>query len=205
MKILNKLKERWQSIDYPFLIHSTGELCFSEIAEQEFLDMSDIKKGDVVALIGDFDPKSILTLLLLIDKNIILVPLTKETQSQHEYFFKSALVDIVIEGNSVKRIEHEVKHEFVEKLRSKELEASEGQEISDKPKSDVHRTSMTSLDYSNSSENDSHKGSSSKSSSDLNSSVEVKGLLADFYFLLEFFDFSFYVNLFLNSSTFYAK
>tara|TARA_B100000795_G_C22791872_1_gene437370 strand:+ start:443 stop:1738 length:1296 start_codon:yes stop_codon:yes gene_type:complete len=120
MKILNKLKERWQGIDYPFLIHSTGELRFSEIAEQEFLDMSDIKKGDVVALVGDFDPKSILTLLLLIDKNIILVPLTKETQSQHEYFFKSALVDIVIEGNSVKRIEHEAKHEFVEKLRSKE-------------------------------------------------------------------------------------
>ena len=120
MKILNKLKERWQGIDYPFLIHSTGELRFSEIAEQEFLDMSDIKKGDVVALVGDFDPKSILTLLLLIDKNIILVPLTKETQSQHEYFFKSALVDVVIEGTSVKRIEHEVKHEFVEKLRSKE-------------------------------------------------------------------------------------
>ena len=120
MKILNKLKELWQGIDYPFLIHSTGELRFSEIAEQEFLDISDIKKGDVVALVGDFDPKSILTLLLLIDKNIILVPLTKETQSQHEYFFKSALVDIVIEGNSVKRIEHEAKHEFVEKLRSKE-------------------------------------------------------------------------------------
>jgi len=120
MKILNKLKERWQGIDYPFLIHSTGELHFSEIAEQEILDLSDIKKGDVVALIGDFDPKSILTLLLLIDKNIILVPLTKYTQSQHEYFFKSALVDVVIEGTSVKRIEHEVKHEFVEKLRSKE-------------------------------------------------------------------------------------
>ena len=68
MKILNKLKERWQGIDYPFLIHSTGELRFSEIAEQEILDLSDIKKGDVVALIGDFDPKSILTLLLLIEK-----------------------------------------------------------------------------------------------------------------------------------------
>lgn len=120
MKILNKLKELWQGIDYPFLIHSTGELRFSEIAEQEILDLSNIKKGDVVALIGDFDPKSILTLLHLIEKNIILVPLTKDTQSQHEYFFKSALVDVVIEGTSVKRIEHEVKHEFVEKLRSKE-------------------------------------------------------------------------------------
>ena len=120
MKILNKLKERWQGIDHPFLIHSTGELRFSEIDEQEFLDMSEIKKGDVVALIGDFDPKSILTLLLLIDKNIILVPLTKETQSQHEYFFKSALVDIVIDGNSVKRLKHETKHQLIEKLRSKE-------------------------------------------------------------------------------------
>ena len=37
MKILNKLKERWQGIDYPFLIHSTGELRFREIAEQEIL------------------------------------------------------------------------------------------------------------------------------------------------------------------------
>ena len=120
MKILNKLKERWQGIDYPFLIHSTGELRFSEIAEQEFLDMSDIKKGDVVALIGDFDPKSILTLLHLIEKNIILVPLTKDTQSQHEYFFKSALVDVIIEGTSVTRIKHEAKNELIEKLRSKE-------------------------------------------------------------------------------------
>ena len=120
MKILNKLKERWQGIDYPFLIHSTGELRFREIAEQEILDLSDIKKGDVVALIGDFDPKSILTLLHLIEKNIILVPLTKDTQSQHEYFFKSALVDIIIEGTSVTRIKHEAKNELIEKLRSKE-------------------------------------------------------------------------------------
>ena len=120
MKILNKLKERWQGIDYPFLIHPAGELHFSEIAKQEFLDLSDIKKGDVVALVGDFDPKSILTLLLLIDKNIILVPLTKDTKSQHEYFFKSALVDVIIEDTSVTRIEHEAKNELIEKLRSKE-------------------------------------------------------------------------------------
>ena len=50
MKILNKLKERWQGIDYPFLIHPTGELRFSEIAEQELLDMSEIKKGAPYAI-----------------------------------------------------------------------------------------------------------------------------------------------------------
>ena len=45
--------------------------------------MTDIKSGDVVALIGDFDPHSILTLLQLIDKNVILVPLTVDTRAQH--------------------------------------------------------------------------------------------------------------------------
>jgi acyl-CoA synthetase (AMP-forming)/AMP-acid ligase II len=120
MMILNTLKDLWQDIDYPFLVHSTGELRFSEITEKESLDLSSVKKGDVVALIGDFDPQSILTLLLLIDKNIILVPLTMDTQSQHEYFFQSALVDVVIEGSSVRRIEHKAKHEFIEQLRLKE-------------------------------------------------------------------------------------
>ena len=117
MDILEKLKERWEGIEYPFLVHSKGELGFSEIAEQESVNLSNVKSGDVVALIGDFDPQSILTLLQLIDKNAILVPLTTDTRSQHEYFFESALVDVVIEGDSVKRIDHNRKHDFIEQLR----------------------------------------------------------------------------------------
>lgn len=117
MDILEKLKERWEGLEYPFLVHSKGELGFSEIAEQESVNLSNVKSGDVVALIGDFDPQSILTLLQLIDKNAILVPLTTDTRSQHEYFFESALVDVVIEGDSVKRIDHNRKHDFIEQLR----------------------------------------------------------------------------------------
>jgi acyl-CoA synthetase (AMP-forming)/AMP-acid ligase II len=71
-------------------------------------------------LIGDFDPQSILTLLQLIDKNVILVPLTVDTRAQHEYFFESAIVDVVIEGEEVKRITHNLKNELIESLRSKE-------------------------------------------------------------------------------------
>jgi len=119
MNILEKLTERWRGIDYPFLIHTSGTLRFSEIAEQKSVDLSEVKSGDVVALIGDFDPQSILTLLQLIDKDVILVPLTVDTRAQHEYFFESALVDVVIEGNEVKRINHNLKHEFIESLRSK--------------------------------------------------------------------------------------
>lgn len=120
MNIVEKLTERWRDIDYPFLVHSSGELRFSEIAEQKAVDVSEVKSGDVVALIGDFDPQSILTLLQLIDKNVILVPLTVDTSAQHEYFFESALVDVVIEGEEVKRITHSINHEIIESLRSKE-------------------------------------------------------------------------------------
>ena len=120
MDIIEKLSERWRGIDYPFLVHSTGALRFSEIAEQDSVDLSEVKSGDVVALIGDFDPQSILTLLQLIDKNVILVPLTVETRAQHEYFFESALVDVVIQGNNVRRIIHGHRHELIESLRTKD-------------------------------------------------------------------------------------
>jgi long-chain acyl-CoA synthetase len=83
------------------------------------VDLSQVKSGDVVGLIGDFDPKSILTLLRLIDKNVILVPLTNDTKAQHDYFFESALVDLVVEGDRVKRVNHDRQHEFIDALRDK--------------------------------------------------------------------------------------
>ena len=119
MNILDRLKKRWNGIDYPFLIHSNNQLYFNEIINQKSIDLSKVKGGDVVAIIGDFNPQSIFTLLHLIDKNVILVPLTKDTKSQHEYFFKSALVDIVIEENSIKYLKHKDKHDLIDYLREK--------------------------------------------------------------------------------------
>ncbi len=117
MKILNKLQERWHGIDYPFLIHSKDQLYFSDIEKKNFLDLSQINSGDVVALIGDFDPQSIFTFIMLIDKNVIIVPLTIDTKSQHEYFFETACVDVIVEGVTVKRINNSKKHEYIENLR----------------------------------------------------------------------------------------
>jgi acyl-CoA synthetase (AMP-forming)/AMP-acid ligase II len=54
------------------------------------------------------------------DKNTIIVPLTKETKSQHNYFFKSAFVDVVIEENSVRRIKNNTRHKLIDELRSSE-------------------------------------------------------------------------------------
>ena len=117
MKILEKLADIWNGIDYPFLIHKGDKLRFSEIASQSTVDLSNVRKGDVVAIIGDFNPSSILTLLRLIDIGVVVVPLTVETRHEHEYFFESALVDVVIDGTDVKRRSHSQKHEFIEKLR----------------------------------------------------------------------------------------
>ena len=117
IKILEKLSEIWTGIDYPFLIHKGDELRFSEIASQSPVNLSHVRKGDVVAIVGDFNPSSILTLLRLIDIGVVVVPLTIETRHEHEYFFESALVDVVIYGTEVKRRSHSQKHEFIEKLR----------------------------------------------------------------------------------------
>ncbi len=117
MSFLDNLSQIWKGVEYPFLIHKGEELRFSEIAKQSHIDLTEVRKGDVVAIIGDFNPVSILTLLRLIDIGVVVVPLTVETKHEHEYFFDSALVDVVIEGDQAKRRAHEQKHEFVERLR----------------------------------------------------------------------------------------
>ena len=119
MKLLEKLSDIWKGVNYPFLIHVGQELRFSEIASQNPIDLSEIKCGDVVAIIGDFNPSSILTLLRLIDLGAIIVPLTKETANEHEYFFDAALVDVVIKDGAVKRRTHQRTHELIEGLRAK--------------------------------------------------------------------------------------
>ena len=119
MKLIEQLSKIWSGIDYPFLIHNGVELKFSEIASQNPIDLSLVKRGDVVAIIGDFNPSSILTLLRLIDLDVVVVPLTIETTHEHEYFFESALVDVVIKDGLVNLRSNNQKHEFIESLRNK--------------------------------------------------------------------------------------
>ena len=120
MRLLDKLEGIWSGANYPFLIHNGKEFRFSEIISQNAIDLSGIKSGDVVALVGDFDPSSILTLLRLIDLGAIVVPLTKETTREHEYFFETALVDTVIADLVVKRRAHNRSNELIDALKVKQ-------------------------------------------------------------------------------------
>jgi long-chain acyl-CoA synthetase len=117
MKLLERLNEIWTGIKYPFLIQNGSELRFSEISSKSPLDLSLVRAGDVVAIIGDFDPTSILTLLRLIDLGAVVVPLTVATAPEHDYFFEAALVDVIIEDDVVRRRTHDQSNQLITALR----------------------------------------------------------------------------------------
>lgn len=117
MELLTKLTKRWAGIDTPFLIDAERSIRLEDVTAQELLDLSEVRAGDTVALIGDFDPVSIATLLRLIDLRAILVPLTQETRHDHPYFFEQAHVDVVIKNGQVIRCPPPRPHPLIEELR----------------------------------------------------------------------------------------
>lgn len=103
MELLKELAERNASNKGPFLLAGDVELTFDDLLGTDETDICCVRSGDVVALIGDFNARSLSTLLRLIDHGAVLVPLTEATRSEHEYFFDAASVDFIIEGSSVRR------------------------------------------------------------------------------------------------------
>jgi long-chain acyl-CoA synthetase len=117
MGVLADLTEIWKESEEPFLRHKDGEVKFDDVINQSPLNLESLRTGDVVAVIGDFNPETILTLLRLIDLKMIVVPLTHETHLDHEYFFETACVDAVVSNNNVSLREHGKSHELISRLR----------------------------------------------------------------------------------------
>ena len=101
--IIDELAGRYADGRDPFLIGPEGSLCFADVEQSQDLDLSAVSAGDVVALVGDFDARSIATMLRLIDRNAVVVPLTADTEAQHQYFCEQAGVTITIHGDQVAR------------------------------------------------------------------------------------------------------
>lgn len=118
MGILQTLSRIWADDNNPLLIDRGRSLSFNEIIDFPIQDLSLIRAGEVVALIGDFDARTISTLLRLIDLKVIIVPLTVDTVEQHEYFFESAFVDVIIDKSGVKRRSHNQSHVLIDTLRA---------------------------------------------------------------------------------------
>lgn len=62
---------------------------------QNILDQSDVSAGQVVTLEGDYSPNAVSLLLALIDRNTIVVPLTKSVEAHREEFLDIAEVQVV--------------------------------------------------------------------------------------------------------------
>lgn len=120
MSFLEKLENKWKNIEDPFLIHPGGSLFFDDILKQKRFDLSQVEAGAVVALIGDYDPATLSIFFRLIELNTIIVPLTKETKTDHNYFFDTAGVEIIIEDNQITHRTDPKKNALTESLRHKE-------------------------------------------------------------------------------------
>jgi acyl-CoA synthetase (AMP-forming)/AMP-acid ligase II len=117
MDIIQKLEEVWLDEPKPFMIYNNRELLFKDVLVQPTADFSEIIPGSVVALIGDFDPLSINTFLRLLQKELIVVPLTDFTSKEHEKYFEIACVEYVIEGLEVKKVNPAVTHPLIQSLK----------------------------------------------------------------------------------------
>ena len=117
--IIEELAQVWDIADQTFFIKGGESLSFSEVVEAGQVDLSAVAPGNVVALVGDFDATSVNTFLRLIDLGAIIVPLTSQTATQHESFFKSAHVDLVISKGVVSKRSSGPLNPLLESLKSR--------------------------------------------------------------------------------------
>lgn len=102
--LISELSTIWEGARVPFLVSGGHRLDIAQLENTPTADLSGIEAGDVVALVGDFEPTSIRTLFELIDRRAIVVPLTDQTVSQHRYFFEAAYVTKVVSGTKVREL-----------------------------------------------------------------------------------------------------
>jgi acyl-coenzyme A synthetase/AMP-(fatty) acid ligase len=123
VKILEKLGERNSGRTDPFLISASGNLSFEDIARaaaRPGIDLSAISRGDVVALAGDFDGPTIATMLELLDRGVILMPLAEGTRADHDYFFEAGRAEWVIRDGRLEKLDVENdEHPLIREVRER--------------------------------------------------------------------------------------
>ena len=102
--IFEKLLGNELKSDKILIRHRNFSIKYKDIFKSEDINLDKIKEGNVVALIGDYDGFTIKTFLKLIDKKAIIVPLTDDTKTLHNYYFNEACVNFVIEKKKVRKL-----------------------------------------------------------------------------------------------------
>src|SRR6266498_4151914 len=106
MGLLAELARRNAGVSAPFLVGDRESVTFAEVAAAASAagsDLDRIRSGDVTAIVGDFETASIASMLTLLDRGAIVMPLTEGTAPDHEYLLNSGRVGWVVRGGSVER------------------------------------------------------------------------------------------------------
>ena len=118
MKLIEKLQSGDINLKKPFIYRDGKSICLEDVIKQNTDHLKIIKKGDIVAIIGDFDPVSISNLIKLIDLGAIIVPLTDDTKPLHEYYFENSHCDYILCNNEIQKVNQNPKKSiFIEQLR----------------------------------------------------------------------------------------
>ena len=121
MNILSIIKERWNKLDYPFLIKNDTSLYFKDFLELPPPDLSQVSAGDIVLLIGEFKALSILTFFKLIEIGAIIAPVIEDSKENIKEKINIINADFVIKENKIQRIIGiKKKNDLVILLRKKE-------------------------------------------------------------------------------------
>jgi acyl-CoA synthetase (AMP-forming)/AMP-acid ligase II len=87
-----------EGLQRPAFVWSDATFTYADLEERwsrcrQELAAAGVKSGDAVAVVGDFSPASVATLLALIEMDCVVVPLSRESREQHRQFFRIAELD----------------------------------------------------------------------------------------------------------------
>ena len=147
MDILKSLEGLWDTKNNPVIINDNQQLSFSQFISEDTTFLDIIKKGKVVALIGDFNSISLASLFKLIKIEVIIILLTKSTSNNHEEFFNICSADYVVENKDIiklkkknERVNNPILKKFIKTGKSGIIFFSSG--TTGQPKAILHKTSL---------------------------------------------------------------
>jgi len=145
MKIIESLRQKWENLDQHFIITDEISCSFKDLELIDLNFLNEVKQGDVVALIGEFDALTVISFITLLDKGAIVVPLTNINKNDHNNYFEILKVDLVVQkGVIINSFSNYPKDNIIQSLvKDKEsgiIFFSSG--TSGIPKAIVHKTSL---------------------------------------------------------------
>lgn len=118
--VLEELRAIHGPAGAPMIIRGDEVMTFEDVFNARDIDVSMVKPGEVVALVGDFEAATINALLSLVDRQAVIAPLSPELEPSFPYFFEVAGVDWLISRKGAERVRPQMlAHPMLDELRAR--------------------------------------------------------------------------------------